>query len=82
MFKYFLLLMVSGTCFAFDSTPKFHFGDCVRVNRGFYKDCKGIVSNFYGFNAYGVNILNCKDESFSANFQDMDLELSKGCKNG
>ena len=42
MLKYFLLLLLAIPSLA--SEPKFHFGDCVRVEKGFYKDFSGQVA--------------------------------------
>ena len=78
MLKYFVLLLIASTCFAYEQ--KFHFMDCVKVNKGFYKDCKGKVTQFYGIDMYEVAINNCKSESFYGNFEEDQLELAKGCE--
>jgi ribosomal protein L24 len=54
--------------------------DCVKVNKGFYKGCKGKVTKFYGVDTYEVAINNCKSESFYVNFEEDQLELAKGCE--
>jgi len=42
----FVLLGSVFTATALGSQPKFHFRDCVRVNKGFYSGCAGRVAGF------------------------------------
>lgn len=80
MLKYLVLFLISLTCLASD--PKFHFMDCVKISRGFYKGCKGNVTSYYlsadaNKPVYGVDITNCRGETFSSDFEEEQLE---GCK--
>ena len=78
MLKYFVLLLIASTCLA--SGPKFHFMDCVKITSGFYKNCKGKVTQFYGVNSYEVSVSDCKGASFYSNFDEVDLKSAKGCE--
>jgi hypothetical protein len=80
MFKYLALLLISLTCLA--SEPKFKFMDCVRIVKGFYKDCKGDVTSYSpggpSWEAwYEVHVEDCKGQGFFYNFDEDELE---GCK--
>lgn len=72
----FVLILLSTGSFA--KEPKFHYGDCVIVNKGFYKDCKGTVEDFGGIMTYGVE-LNCRSTGFYKDFDEDDLDPSTGC---
>lgn len=78
MLKYLLILLLTIPCLASqEKEPKFHFEDCVKVKRGFYKDCYGKVEQFY-YGSYTVDV-DCKDTRFSFDFQEDNLQLAKGC---
>ena len=78
-----LLSFISLTCLG--AEPKFHFRDCVKVTHGFYRGCKGTVDGFViedinGNGVYSVQIDDCKGAGVYGEFNDTQLELSKGCK--
>jgi hypothetical protein len=65
------------------SEPKFHFRDCVKVTRGFYRGCYGVVENQDGGDDfYGVDGNDYKGNSFYGFFRESDLKLLpiKGCQ--
>lgn len=72
-----MLLLLAIPCFA--SEPKFHFMDCVRVTRGFYRSCTGTIESWNGSNKYNIQSNDCRGESIYAQLEENDLELSKGC---
>lgn len=81
MKKLIFVLFLSLSCSA--SEPKFHFKDCVKVNKGFYRDCKGTVEELITTMGpdvlYTVNVEDCKGSGFYNNFSEEDLTLSTGC---
>jgi hypothetical protein len=79
------LILISLSCMA--SEPKFHFRDCVKVTKGFYRGCVGAVENYNGKNrdgenTYGVGSNDCNGEQFYEFFKESDLKLLpiKGCQ--
>lgn len=82
MLKYIVLFLMALTCTA--SEPKFHFMDCVKILNGFYKNCKGNVVSHSNqgaitqlYSIYGVEVDDCKGNSFTSTFDEDQLE---GCK--
>lgn len=75
--KILYLLFLPIICLA--SEPKFHFGECVKVTTGFYKDCVGRVVRMEGQQHFEINGY-CNDASFFESFDEKDLKLSKGCR--
>jgi len=61
MFKLLLLLSIAN---AQAAEPRFHFKDCVTINQGFYKGCKGIVRDIGpSETSYEVDV-ECKGDRF------------------
>lgn len=86
MRKFFILFLVVLPCLA--SEPKFHYMDCVKVAKGFYKGCKGkVVSYIARFctingqgtdpNSYSVDVEDCRGGNFVQDFNEDEL---RGCK--
>jgi len=80
MLKYSFLILISLTCLA--SEPKFHFMDCVKITKGFYRGCVGKVGLYFDGktaepNYYEVQVEDCKGGAFYANFIENEL---KECK--
>lgn len=73
-----MFLMLSLAAYA--AEPKFHFKECVKVTKGFYKDCKGRVDSYLDYDKnYNVD-LNCKGSSAYVSFKEEDLEATTGCQ--
>jgi hypothetical protein len=80
MLKYFALFLISLSCFA--SEPKFHYMDCVKVVQGFYRGCKGKVTDYMGGNnseapSYVVDFDDCKGHPLTQDFYENELEACK-----
>jgi hypothetical protein len=70
MFKYAVILFLTLPCIA--SEPKFHFGDCVKIRKGFFKGCRGHAS-MYVSGKYEVDG-ECGFGSFHETFEENELE--------
>jgi hypothetical protein len=54
-FLVFLAIMVPVTARSGDE-PEFHYGDCVKVMRGFYSGCHGRIGGYSGNNDYEITL--------------------------
>lgn len=76
--KYLFLVVLPIVCIA--SEPRFHFKDCVKVVKGFYRNCLGTVEDMNGNDHYYVNVQDCRGAGFTTVFNENELALSKGCQ--
>lgn len=76
---YLSLFLISSVCLSSDE-PKFHFKECVRITRGFYKNCKGTVEAFYANRTYDVDVADCRGGAFRYEFPENNLEIATGCQ--
>ena len=61
---------------ALASEPKFHYYQHVVVVSGFYKNCKGFVTYYYGsgLNRYTVQVKDCHANDFIEDFKEDELK--------
>lgn len=45
-FKYLTLIMILVVSAAYAVAPKFHFGDKVKIIKGFYSNCTGTLTDY------------------------------------
>jgi hypothetical protein len=70
-----IVLLILFSSFGFASEPKFHYGDCVKIAKGFFKGCKGHTT-LYTSGKYDVDG-DCKFGSFHETFEENELERCK-----
>lgn len=80
--KYMILLFLSASCFA--AEPKFHYGDCVKVTRGFYAGSSGVIDQYRDTTSeYTVHISKVSSGMYLDEYEwinESELSLSKGCR--
>lgn len=72
-----IFLLLFGVC-AIAAEPKFHFNDCAKVNKGFYRDCMGRVKDINTVDGtFDVDVYCHGVEATTTGFKASDLDLVK-----
>jgi hypothetical protein len=78
-----LLIVCNGSC-AVHAQEKFHYDDCVKVNKGFYEGCVGRIKEGHFNDSSYMVYLTCKggDTTIqSIDAVDLDLQKDEACNN-